>query len=279
MAASVHVLAAVSAHALRSAQVTRFANVSRLALLAWDYLIMLHREKRFVWDAPFRISSVIYYTVRYPVLVFQIFNLVVTNRTAPVCKPLDQAFFTISISLPRVALCGALYYIVITTLQTGAIALYFLPQGVYSTVLNNYLTPYALHDSGIALPPRPPRNDDATNGARYANDRRSEQLPSSVSGASVIEFAAGRSNSKSQTASSAATRFGGGGVLRDFEDPPHWGVYITHARKQAGGWEERDSGTLQEEEEDHTKSTAWPMEGLTARAQAVEERLARGSVV
>ncbi|KAK7450113.1 hypothetical protein VKT23_012995 [Stygiomarasmius scandens] len=36
---------------------------------------------------------------------------------------------------------GIMYYLIITGLQLGAVILYWLPQGVYSLVLNNYLTP------------------------------------------------------------------------------------------------------------------------------------------
>ncbi|KAI0342658.1 hypothetical protein BDW22DRAFT_131794 [Trametopsis cervina] len=36
---------------------------------------------------------------------------------------------------------GILYYLVISGLQLGAVILYWEPQGVYSLVLNNYLTP------------------------------------------------------------------------------------------------------------------------------------------
>ncbi|THV04063.1 hypothetical protein K435DRAFT_835517 [Dendrothele bispora CBS 962.96] len=44
--------------------------------------------------------------------------------------------------IPTVILrSGILYYLIISGLQLGAVILYWLPQGVYSLVLNNYLTP------------------------------------------------------------------------------------------------------------------------------------------
>ncbi|KAI0687744.1 hypothetical protein BC835DRAFT_1309104 [Cytidiella melzeri] len=68
----------VSAHEARQTQVNEFANVSRiiiLALLLYDILLNLGREKQLVWDTKFRSSSVLYYVVRYPVLAFQIFTI------------------------------------------------------------------------------------------------------------------------------------------------------------------------------------------------------------
>lgn len=56
-----------------------------VALLAYDVLINLAREKRLVWDEKFRPSSVLYYLTRYPVVAFQIFNVVYTPSTPQVC--------------------------------------------------------------------------------------------------------------------------------------------------------------------------------------------------
>ncbi len=54
------------------------------ALLAYDVLINLAREKRLVWDETFRPSSVLYYLTRYPVVAYQIFNVVYTWTTPQV---------------------------------------------------------------------------------------------------------------------------------------------------------------------------------------------------
>jgi len=45
------------------------------ALLAYDILLNLGREKRLVWEESFRISTVLYYILRYPVIAFQVFTL------------------------------------------------------------------------------------------------------------------------------------------------------------------------------------------------------------
>ena len=54
-----------------------------VALLAYDVLINLAREKRLVWDEKFRPSSVLYYLTRYPVVAFQIFNVYASAYTTP----------------------------------------------------------------------------------------------------------------------------------------------------------------------------------------------------
>ncbi|KAI0700656.1 hypothetical protein C8T65DRAFT_657401 [Cerioporus squamosus] len=218
-------------------QINHYAAFSRLALLAYDVLINLAREKRLVWDEKFCPSSVLYYLTRYPVVAYQIFNVVYTPTT-PHCDALDKFTWFISLVLTRFAICasfilrvyavmpqnlfgvllavllaligvlvialdiwqdveasctqasnplstvltflslicfdvlttailtwrmahmihfggglkslnsqkitklfvqsGIVYFATITGLQLGGVILYFLPQGVYSTVLNNY---------------------------------------------------------------------------------------------------------------------------------------------
>ncbi|TFK86297.1 hypothetical protein K466DRAFT_587350 [Polyporus arcularius HHB13444] len=71
-----------------------------VTLLAYDVLINLAREKRLVWDETFRPSSVLYYLTRYPVVAYQIFNVVYTPTT-------PQFTWFISLVLTRFAICGA----------------------------------------------------------------------------------------------------------------------------------------------------------------------------
>ncbi|KAF9262191.1 hypothetical protein L218DRAFT_451466 [Marasmius fiardii PR-910] len=71
-----HVLAtATSVHRARQTQVNQFANISRITLLLYDIIINIDREKRLVWDAKFRASTVLYYILRYPVIAFQFFTV------------------------------------------------------------------------------------------------------------------------------------------------------------------------------------------------------------
>ncbi|EIM87610.1 uncharacterized protein STEHIDRAFT_121205 [Stereum hirsutum FP-91666 SS1] len=228
---------AATVHKLRQTQINHYAAISRVALLAYDILLNLGREKEYVWDRKFRMSSVLYYMTRYPVVAYQVFN-VCYSTTTPNCDAIDKATWAISLVLTRISISasfvlrvyavmqrdffgifgvvllsligvlavvldiiqdteasctqasnplstvltfitlicfdilatgmlawrifqiirdsggfsnlsssrmsgllarsGAIYYIVITALQLGSVILYFLPQGVYSTVLNNY---------------------------------------------------------------------------------------------------------------------------------------------
>lgn len=57
------------------------------AILLYDILINLEREKRLVWDAKFRASSVLYYVLRYPVIAFQVFTIFESHITSQVCIP------------------------------------------------------------------------------------------------------------------------------------------------------------------------------------------------
>ncbi|RDX42037.1 hypothetical protein OH76DRAFT_1363513, partial [Lentinus brumalis] len=93
-------------------QINHYAAFSRLALLAYDVLISLAREKRLVWDETFRPSSVLYYLTRYPVVAYQIFNVVYTPTTPQVilprsCDALDKFTWFISLVLTRFAICAS----------------------------------------------------------------------------------------------------------------------------------------------------------------------------
>ncbi|KZV66581.1 hypothetical protein PENSPDRAFT_688876 [Peniophora sp. CONT] len=70
-----------STHAARKAQIAMYVGVARVALIIYDILICLDRESRYVWQAKFRVSSLLYYTVRYPVLAYQIFSVAYTPST------------------------------------------------------------------------------------------------------------------------------------------------------------------------------------------------------
>lgn len=53
------------------------------ALLAYDILLNLGREKELIWDTKFRTSSVLYYMTRYPVVAYQVFNVCYSPTTTP----------------------------------------------------------------------------------------------------------------------------------------------------------------------------------------------------
>ncbi|KAL0954097.1 hypothetical protein HGRIS_005243 [Hohenbuehelia grisea] len=289
---------AVSAHQARKTQVAEFANFSRIALLAYDIVLNLGREKQFIWDDKFRPSHILYYLVRYPVIAFQIFQvtykptmpqvqttqLSCTQASNPLSFVLtfislivfdvlatglitwgilriiyDQGGF-MKLSSHRLAKLivqsGALYYVTITALQTGAVILYFLPQGVYSTVLNNYLTPL----STILV-------------AHFLLDLRQMVRGSSAVGSTMsemesISFAA---PPPSYTRASHAQRKLGHGlsIVRDFE---HVDTKWDDERDDDDSWH---GGKGQSQLASH----AWPLEDLVDRAQAVEARLAVGHAV
>lgn len=82
---------------------TEFTNVARLsaytmyvgfveradkrlaALLVYDIILMFGREKRYIWDAKFRLSTVLYLLVRYPVIVYQVYQIWMHPTSARVC--------------------------------------------------------------------------------------------------------------------------------------------------------------------------------------------------
>ncbi|KAI0342659.1 hypothetical protein BDW22DRAFT_131793 [Trametopsis cervina] len=86
---------AVLPHKLRQTQVNEFANVSRITILLYDILINLEREKRLVWDAKFRASSVLYYVLRYPVIAFQVFTIFESHITSQLRFALQIHFHAI----------------------------------------------------------------------------------------------------------------------------------------------------------------------------------------
>ncbi|EPQ53639.1 hypothetical protein GLOTRDRAFT_130976 [Gloeophyllum trabeum ATCC 11539] len=59
-------------------QVNRYANFSRLALMIYDIVLNLGREKQLVWDTKFRTYSLLYYMSRYPLVPFQVFEVFYT---------------------------------------------------------------------------------------------------------------------------------------------------------------------------------------------------------
>ncbi|TFK46600.1 hypothetical protein OE88DRAFT_1667198 [Heliocybe sulcata] len=226
-------VSAVSEHQARVSQVNKYADFSRLALMFYDMLLNLGREKRLTWDSKFRASSVVYLCVRYPVVAFQVFQVCWTTST-PHCNTIERAAWGIALVPTRITICasfilrvnavterntilvgvltliglliigldlwqdvnasctqgqntlssvltfislivfdittsiiswrlvrvihsssglhklsgksmiwlvmrsGVLYFMVMTGIQLGAVILYFLPQGVYSAVLNDY---------------------------------------------------------------------------------------------------------------------------------------------
>ncbi|KAF5358751.1 hypothetical protein D9758_008593 [Tetrapyrgos nigripes] len=52
------------------------------ALLGYDILLNIDREKRLIWEEGFRVSTVLYYILRYPVIAFQIFTLLLGPNLA-----------------------------------------------------------------------------------------------------------------------------------------------------------------------------------------------------
>ncbi|KZV92265.1 hypothetical protein EXIGLDRAFT_769133 [Exidia glandulosa HHB12029] len=365
MMSAIHVLASLSPHAARQSQVMTSANVSRLALLVWDYVINLDRERRFIWQKDFRASSALYYTIRYPVVAFQIFNLL-SDKTDPHCNAYDQLCFTLSITIPRLipnlsneavfvlrayavmqkavvgyilvgvlaavgalsvildfvqtaelsctqatsplALVltfislivfdvlatgmlamrivhvvrdgggfhklgssdlyhllirsGALYYVVITALQAGAVALYFLPQGVYSTVLNNYLTPLStILVARFLIDLREMVDVDHISNTSHPSDFSDSRLRS----AGKMRFAV-----PGPTSAGESSTLGSGfssSVLRDFSDLPVYRGEGTQSLS-AGGSSSHEYRTA-------VHGQTQTIIELAGRARAVEERLVR----
>lgn len=78
-----HVCCIFPAECVFRATVLHVSNSFLAALLGYDILINLSREKRLVWDTDFRPSSVVYYMVRYPVIAYQVFNVSYTPGVTP----------------------------------------------------------------------------------------------------------------------------------------------------------------------------------------------------
>lgn len=68
--------------AARKSQVNNSAAYSRLALLAYELIINLGREKELIWEQKWRASTLIYFLLRYPVFAFQIFNVYTSAYTS-----------------------------------------------------------------------------------------------------------------------------------------------------------------------------------------------------
>ncbi|KAJ3851004.1 hypothetical protein EV368DRAFT_83979 [Lentinula lateritia] len=56
-------------------RIINYASYAKTTVLAYEILINLGREVDLVWSANFRWSNVIYYMNRYPVVVFQVWEL------------------------------------------------------------------------------------------------------------------------------------------------------------------------------------------------------------
>ncbi|KZT21129.1 hypothetical protein NEOLEDRAFT_1181902 [Neolentinus lepideus HHB14362 ss-1] len=92
---------AVSEHRARLSQVNRYGAYSRLALMFYDMVLNIGREKRLVWDTKFRASSVVYLCVRYPLIAFQVFQVCWTPSTPQT----DSSTWGIALIPTRIAIC------------------------------------------------------------------------------------------------------------------------------------------------------------------------------
>ncbi|VDB95655.1 unnamed protein product [Peniophora sp. CBMAI 1063] len=368
--------AAVSAHAARKAQIGMYVGVARVALIVYDILICLGRESRYVWNTKFRVSSVLYYAVRYPVLAYQIFSIAYTPTTPQVslsicnihtvassrivltsptsCDTISQFCFTLSTTFTRIAIVlsfimrayvvvpkvfiaylaigflavvglmsiildvvqtaqmscteasnplpppafvvtflsllvfdvlssalitwgvirmisdmggfrrlssqhigkliirsGALYFFIITGLQIASIVIYWLPQGVYSLVLNNWLiTLSAVLVTHFLLDLR-----ELVHG-RTENSGSSSNLP-------TMAFAKSPGAKKDGFDISL-------GLVDDFTDDTFELTDTSGVRTQDDREWARHAGG---DESAQVTSMAWPLEDLAARARRVEEEL------
>ncbi|PPR08184.1 hypothetical protein CVT24_001534 [Panaeolus cyanescens] len=104
---------------------------------------------------------------------------------------------------------GTLYFAVITGIQLGAVILYFLPQGLFSTVLNDYtLIVSSILISRFLLDMR-----SMSEAQTHKESFQSTQLP-------PLQFAPGNRRGESTTVHGDTTHSYGRSFLRDFEDPP-----------------------------------------------------------
>lgn len=327
----------------------------------YDMILNMGREKRLVWDTKFRASSVVYYTVRYPLIAFQVFQVSWTPTT-PHCDAIDKATWAIALVPTRTAICisfilrvyavtgggyffsgilslvgllivgldiwqdttascmgaqdklstvltfislivfdvittgvicwrllkviregggyskvgshgmaglvlrsGVLYFMVMTVIQAASVALYFAPQGTFSTVLNNYtllissiLTARFLLDlrsvaEGETEPSVPTKNQDLKSMAFAPRAHH----PSD----------SGFASSGNQNAWGTTT------LMRDFDD--HITTFSFAAPEDEDDW---PSETLRRGGDVQLESHAWPMEDLADRARRAEEQLAQSEL-
>jgi hypothetical protein len=52
-------------------------------MILYDILINISREKRLVWEAPFRISTLVYYMARYPPIAYEMFGVIYRPGVTP----------------------------------------------------------------------------------------------------------------------------------------------------------------------------------------------------
>ncbi|KAF8995710.1 hypothetical protein BDQ17DRAFT_1365344 [Cyathus striatus] len=116
---------------------------------------------------------------------------------------------------------GTLYFIVITGIQLGAVVLYFLPQGLYSTVLNDYtLIISSILVSRFLLDLRfmsSSRADDRFHSTRFTS----------------LHFATGPDVERSRPYRSRGMSF-----ICDFGDPPASDTFVkTHSTAEEIAWD------------------------------------------
>ncbi|KZV74182.1 hypothetical protein PENSPDRAFT_749488 [Peniophora sp. CONT] len=149
---------------------------------------------------------------------------------------------------------GALYFFIITGLQIASIVIYWLPQGVYSLVLNNWLiTLSAVLVTHFLLDLR------ELVHSRIGDSSSSSNLP-------TMAFADSPGN-KNQGGFDISL-----GLVDDFTDDTFERTDTNGGRASAlGDWDsERHAAG---DESAQARSMGWPLEDLAERARRVEEEL------
>ncbi|KAJ3894811.1 hypothetical protein GG344DRAFT_62630 [Lentinula edodes] len=134
-------------------RIVNYASYAKTTVLAYEILINLGREVDLVWSANFRWSNVIYYMNRYPVVVFQVWELCYKTSTPQYvhfisisyCDALYQFFWYTSFIPTRAAITasfalriyaimdGRLFFVVILSALGVAIVGLDVWQGVQSS--------------------------------------------------------------------------------------------------------------------------------------------------
>ncbi|KAI0703429.1 hypothetical protein BC835DRAFT_1318818 [Cytidiella melzeri] len=116
-------------HFARQSQVNKCAAYSRLALLTYDLVLSASREKELIWQREFRSSSVIYVILRYPVIAFQLFNVVIGHTTIHDCNVLYRFTWAASSIITRLAITVSFMlrvYAMMSLSRTGLVLAGFL---------------------------------------------------------------------------------------------------------------------------------------------------------
>ncbi|KZT28088.1 hypothetical protein NEOLEDRAFT_1146105 [Neolentinus lepideus HHB14362 ss-1] len=120
-------------HEARKAQVNRYANFSRLALMTYDIVLNLGREKQLVWDAKFRMYSMLYYMSRYPLVPFTIFEVFYTPTipqhaltSAYYCTAIYRSTWAIALVPTRIAIVASFVLRVYAVTMAKSYTLVFL---------------------------------------------------------------------------------------------------------------------------------------------------------